>query len=136
MDMEQAGKVISRILEDYRLDRDIDRMSQTKEPDKDEIVVLLEKLRRIVFPGYFRDKSYRTFHQGSDLQVAIEDAMVGMIKQLDRTFQSAGTEVEDTKSLAQEVCLKFFDAIPKVRGLVQTDLQAAYDGDPAATGMS
>ena len=136
MDMEQAGKVISRILEDYRLDRDIDRMSQTKEPDKDEIVVLLEKLRRIVFPGYFRDKSYRTFHQGSDLQVSIEDAMVGMIKQLDRTFQSAGTEVDDTKSLAQEVCLKFFDAIPKVRGLVQTDLQAASDGDPAATGMS
>ena len=74
MDMEQAGKVISRILEDYRLDRDIDRMSQTKEPDKDEIVVLLEKLRRIVFPGYFRDKSYRTFRQGSDLQVSIEDA--------------------------------------------------------------
>jgi serine O-acetyltransferase len=33
---------------------------------------------------------------------------------------------------AQEVCLEFFRAIPQVRALVQTDLQAGYDGDPAA----
>ena len=31
-------------------------------------------------------------------------------------------------------CLAFFRAIPQVRALVQTDLQAAYDGDPAASG--
>lgn len=136
MDLEKAGQVIGKILEDYRQDRDIDRMGQAKEPDKDEIVVLLGKLRRIVFPGYFLDKSYRTFRQGSDLQAAIEDAMIGMSKQLQRSFQSAGTEESESKRLAKEVCLAFFEAIPKVRALVQTDLQAAYDGDPAATGMA
>ena len=136
MDLEKAGQVIGRILEDYRLDRDIDRMGQAKEPDKDEIVVLLGKLRRIVFPGYFQDKNYHTFRQGSDLQAAIEDTMIGMTKQLQRSYQSAGTEESEAKRLAKEVCLKFFDAIPGVRALVQTDLQAAYDGDPAATGMA
>ena len=90
MDMERTGKVIESILADYRLDRDIDRIGQAKEPDKDEIVLLIEKLKRIVFPGYFREKSYRTFRQGSDLQVSIEDAMIGLTKQLERTFQSAG----------------------------------------------
>ena len=136
MDLEKAGQVISRILEDYRQDRDIDRMGQVKEPDKDEIVVLLGKLRRIVFPGYFQDRTYHTFRQGSDLQAAIEDTMSGMVKQLQRSYQSAGTEESEAKTLAKEVCLKFFDAIPGVRALVQTDLQAAYDGDPAATGMA
>lgn len=136
MDMENAEQVIGAILADYRLDRDIDRMGQAKEPDKDEIVVLLGKLRRIVFPGYFRDKSYRTLRQGNDLQIAIEDAMVGMIKQLQRIFQSAGKEEAEAKTLAQKVCIQFFEAIPRVRALVQTDLQAAYDGDPAATGMA
>lgn len=136
MDMERTGKVIESILADYRLDRDIDRIGQAKEPDKDEIVLLIEKLKRIVFPGYFRDKSYRTFRQGSDLQVSIEDAMIGLTKQLERTFQSAGPEGIDAKKQAQTVCLQFFEAIPQVRALVQTDLQAAYDGDPAATGMA
>ena len=134
--MERAGAVIEKILADYNLDRDIDRISQSKEPDNDEIVVLLGKLRRIVFPGYFREKSYRTFRQDSSLQVTIEDAMVGLTKQLSRTFQSTGMDSEQAKNQAQEVCLKFFEAIPEVRALVQTDLQAAYDGDPAATGMS
>ena len=136
MDMERAGQVIGRILEDYKQDRDIDRMGQAKEPDKDEIIVLIGKLRRIVFPGYFQDKNYRTFRQGSDLQAAVEDAMIGMGKQLQRSYQSAGTPESEAKVLAKEVCLQFFDSIPKVRALVQTDLQAAYDGDPAATGMA
>ena len=136
MDLERAGIVIGKILEDYRQDRDIDRMGQAKEPDKDEIVVLLGKLRRIVFPGYFLDKNYRTFRQGSDLQAAIEDAMIGMVKQLQRSIQSAGMDEETAKKQAKEVCLQFFEAIPNVRALVQTDLQAAYDGDPAATGMA
>jgi serine O-acetyltransferase len=35
---------------------------------------------------------------------------------------------------AQELCVEFFNQIPKVRAMVDTDLQAAYDGDPAATG--
>ena len=50
MDLEKAGQVIGRILEDYKQDRDIDRMGQAKEPDKDEIVALIGQLRRIVFP--------------------------------------------------------------------------------------
>ena len=37
---------------------------------------------------------------------------------------------------AQEICLAFFSRIPQIRALVQTDLQAAYDGDPAATDMA
>ena len=32
--------------------------------------------------------------------------------------------------------MAFFGALPQVRAMVQTDLQAAYDGDPAATGMA
>ena len=37
---------------------------------------------------------------------------------------------------AEGQCLEFFSQIPQVRALVQTDLQAAYDGDPAATGYA
>ena len=36
---------------------------------------------------------------------------------------------------AQQVCFAFLNGIPDIRAMVQTDLQAAYDGDPAATGM-
>ena len=35
---------------------------------------------------------------------------------------------------ADDICLAFLGTIPTVRALVQTDLQAAFDGDPAASG--
>ena len=47
--------------------------------------------------------------------------------------QQIALVLQDTEK-SQEICLEFFRSIPKVRALVQTDLQAAYDGDPAASG--
>ena len=36
--------------------------------------------------------------------------------------------------LGEQLCLDFFGRLPAIRALIQTDLQAAFDGDPAATG--
>ena len=62
--------------------------------------------------------------------------MIHLVKQIALVHESAGQEPEHAKVLAQEQCAAFFRMIPQVRGMVQTDLQAAYDGDPAATGMA
>ena len=53
----QIESVVDTILEDYHGNRDIDLMDVSRQPDKDVIIDVIEKLRRIVFPGYFRDKT-------------------------------------------------------------------------------
>ena len=67
---ERIEKVVDLILEDYRHGRDIDRMEQRRQPDRDVIIDIIEKLRRIVYPGYFRDKNYRAYNadRGCDVQ--------------------------------------------------------------------
>ena len=124
--------VVDTILEDYTGGRDIDKMEQYAQPDKDIIIDVLEKLRKIVFPGYFRDKSYRTYNAKHNLSTLIEDVMYNLSRQISLVFRDEGRTEED----AREVCLQFLSRIPAVRDMVQTDLQAAYDGDPAATGMA
>ena len=52
-------QVVDSILEDYRSGRDIDRLERLQCPDRDVIIDIIEKLRRIIFPGYFRDKNCR-----------------------------------------------------------------------------
>ena len=47
-------------------------------------------------------------------------------------LQGAGETEAEAQEHAQQICLDFFQQIRQVRALVQTDLQAAYDGDPAA----
>ena len=46
------------ILADYTAGRPIDRIEPFNQPDRDVIIALIGKLRRIVFPGYFRDPAY------------------------------------------------------------------------------
>ena len=133
---EKIEAVVDSILQDYSSGRDIDKLELFRTPDKDVIIDMIEKLRRIVFPGYFRDKSYRIYNAKHNLSMLIEDVMFNLNRQVALVFQSSGEDEKTAESHAQEICLEFFRQIPQVRAMVQTDLQAAYDGDPAATGMA
>lgn len=133
---QQIEKVVDSILSDYQRGRDIDRMSLKRRPDKDAIIDIIEKLRRIVFPGYFREKNYRVYNAKHNLSLLIEDVMFNLTRQIALVFQDNGEPEEAAQTHAQDICLEFCRQIPQVRELVQTDLQAAYDGDPAATGMA
>ena len=133
---QKIEAVVDAIMEDYRSGRDIDRIDSFVQPDKDSVIEIIEKLRRIVFPGYFRDKSYRIYNAKHNLSMLIEDVMFHLNRQLSLVYRSTGETGEEAEKHAQEVALAFFREIPNVRAMVQTDLQAAYDGDPAATGYT
>ena len=133
---KQIEGVVDAILEDYRQARDIDRMEFARQPEKEKIIDIIEKLRRIVFPGYFRDQTYQIYNAKHNLSMLIEDVMFHLTQQISRVFQGEGQSEQEAQEKAQEICIAFFRQIPQVRAVVQTDLQAAYDGDPAATCMA
>ena len=133
---EKIESVVDAILQDYKGDRDIDRIEHLRQPDKDVVIDIIEKLRRIVFPGYFKDRNYRMYNAKHNLSMLIEDVMCHLTDQLSLVYQGTGETEADAQRHAQETALAFFRQIPEVRAMVQTDLQAAYDGDPAATGMA
>lgn len=132
---QQIEGVVDSILEDYRAGRDIDKMDPLRHPDKEIIIDIIGKLRRILFPGFSRDRNYRIYNAKHNLSMLIEDVMFNLNRQITLVFQGAGEPQAQAEEHAQQACLAFFHQIPAVRAVVQTDLQAAYDGDPAATSM-
>ena len=133
---EKIESVVDGILGDYQMGRDIDRIELFRQPDRDVIVEIIEKLRRIVFPGYFRDKNYRVYTAKHNLSMLIEDVIYHLDRQIALVLQNSGKTEEEAQEEAQQLCLEFIRQIPQVRAMVQTDLEAAYAGDPAATGMA
>lgn len=123
---KQIEKIVDTILADYDCGRDIDRIDLNCLPDRDTVVDMIEKLRRIVFPGFSREKNYRIYNARHNLSMLMEDVMFNLSRQIARVL---GDEQK-----GKELSLRFFQQIPKVRAMVQTDLQAAFDGDPAASG--
>lgn len=126
-------RVLEDILADYGQGRDIDKVDLHGHPDKEIITDMIRKLLRIVYPGYYRDKSYRIYNIKHNLSMLVEDVMFNLNRQIVLVLRSSGMEQQEAEWKAQDVCLKFLETIPQVRALVQTDVQAAYDGDPAAT---
>ena len=127
----QIESVVDSILSDYSLGRDVDKIDLRRHPDKAVITDMIKKLLRIVYPGYYRDKAYRMYNAKHNLSMLIEDVMFNLNRQVLLVLQDTG--VEDAEDKAQELCLTFFRQIPELRAVVQTDVQAAFDGDPAAT---
>ena len=128
--------MVDSILSDYNNGRDIDRLELLRCPDRDAIIDIVKKLRRIVYPGYFPDKSFKFYNTKPNLSVLIEDVMFHLTDQISLVLQGQGEAESIAGRKAQQICLTFFSRIPQIRGVVQTDLQAAYDGDPAATSMA
>ena len=85
---QQIEQVVDTILADYGQDRDIDRMEYHRQPDKDKLIDIIEKLRRIVFPGYFREKTYRIYNAKHNLSMLIEDVMYNLTEQVTRVLQT------------------------------------------------
>ena len=131
---DQIENVVDMILDDYQNHRDIDKIDLSRDPDKDVVIDIIHKLQRIVFPGYFRDRNYRIYNAKHNLSMLIEDVMFNLNRQIVLVLQGRGEPQEQAEEKAQHICLEFFKTIPQVRAVVQTDLQASYDGDPAASG--
>jgi serine O-acetyltransferase len=133
---EKIEKVVDSILEDYGRGRIIDQMDLFRRPDRDVIIDIIKKLRRIVFPGYYRDKNYRIYNAKHNISMLVEDVMFNLNRQIALGLENRGMTEEQAQEEAQRLCLEFIAQIPKVRSQVHLDLQAAYDGDPAATNMA
>ncbi len=128
--------LVNTLLEDFKTDRIINRVDLFDQPDREEVSAVLEKLIKIVFPGFFREKSYRFYNFNSRLTVMIEDVLYLLNKQitiaLKQSPEYAEMSLEEREEIACDISGQFILRLSKVRELVETDVQAFYDGDPAA----
>ena len=127
----QIEGIVDTILEYYRHGRVIDKMDHFCHPDKDTIIDMIGKLLRIVYPGATREKTYRIYNMRHNLSMLIEDVMYNLNKQLTLVYKAELGERAAAEK-AQKLSIEFFRAIPEVRAVAQTDVEAFFDGDPAA----
>lgn len=132
---QNIGSILNDIMDDYKKGRAIDKTDIYNQPDKKEVISILKNLLCIVYPGFYRDKTYKIYHLDHTVSTLIEDVIFHLNKQILLALRYSGVDEEDEQRLsehAQNIAVAFMRTIPKVREYLDTDLQAAYDGDPAA----
>ena len=53
--------IVENILKDYESDREINKIDLHNEPDKEAIIDIIDKLMKILYPGYYSDKVYKLY---------------------------------------------------------------------------
>ena len=108
-------------------------------PSREALVQVVNDLRAALFPRYFggsdlSDKGI-TYYVGQ----ALDAALGSLHEQVRRDLQLACTHTQDESGecescwqRASEVIQAFASRLPHVRALLGSDVQAAYEGDPAA----
>jgi len=96
-------------------------------PQQDKIILLIEELRKVMFPGYFSD-SGNDYFIGNTLT-----AMWNVLyEQLKLAFSYKNEDRAAVKQQAHETCAEFFRRIPQIQRMLVKDVEAEFQGDPAA----
>ena len=108
-------------------------------PNRETTVRIIHLLRRLLFPGYFStkavDRANLTFHLGetaNDVFDLLQEQIARCLLQASR--ESSKRAREKARDDARRVALELLTRLPSLIEVLDGDVEAAYLGDPAATG--
>ena len=72
---ESVNDIVGLLLDDYEKKRTSEEVKIFNHPDREAIVDILTSLRKIIFPGYFRNRSIKVYTLKNNLSMLIEDVI-------------------------------------------------------------
>jgi serine O-acetyltransferase len=129
---------VSSIVENYKEHPDTSYLGMGDLPDRDEIITIIFLLRELLFPGYFGKKNLvidTIEYSVGELLIKIHDKLYDQIcSALEFQARKDKENNPDISAKADEIIDGLLEKITYIRNILATDVQAAFDGDPAAAG--
>jgi serine O-acetyltransferase len=128
-------ELTDKLLASYAQLGGINHLDGKNMPSKTAIAGITVDLLRLLFPGFFDEKPLHS----SELKVEtalLMDSVLGRLEdEIYKSLQYHNPEkipARELRPLAHELTTTFLGRLPCIRELLQTDVEAAYNGDPAA----
>lgn len=137
VDADLVERVVVSILEEPLLCY----LGSTILPSRESIEELVELLRELVFPGFYGRRGLTHMSLPLHVQELLSGVAIRAEEQIRSCLRYAhdiGADARDCPESAacdeqaRETTRALLDHIPQLRELIATDVNAAYDGDPAA----
>ena len=101
-------------------------------PNRSVIIDIVRDLKSIVFPGYFSTDTSATIFPEYYVGHRLNDIYDRLKNQIEIALLYHGEEPEEAAACADRTTCGFFEQLPEIQRLLLTDVQAGFDGDPAA----
>jgi serine O-acetyltransferase len=133
--VETVTKLTNDLVASYAQFGGINHLDGKNLPSKRAITAITQDLLRLLFPGFFDEKLVHS----SEIKVktaALLDSVFGDLEDEIRKsleYQPPdGLAKKDIHHAAHKLTVDFLGGLPCIREVLQTDVEAAFNGDPAA----
>lgn len=124
--MDTLETVVAEMIADHGKRR-IDTALLSCRPSPESVDKLAKLLRQLVFPGWFESNcgSFRCYLSmlAADVMCLLDEMLLPLLR-----------ACADAEEKSRGICLAFLRQIPRIRAMMELDLDAFRRGDPAAAG--
>lgn len=109
--------------------------STRRMPSRNAVIDILKDMRNIMFPGYFTDGAQTTTDASyfiGNTALVVEDKLVEQVRLALAFRDGADKDPAEIDERAREVAAAMICKLPGIQKMLYKDIQAAFEGDPAA----
>ena len=134
-------KLREKLLDSYLGDERARRISQRYLPSREAIVEILNSVLDLMYPGYFGRQDLNRENLGAHVAQMVTALVPKLEREIEhclcygREREALRAELGECAPRAREVAQIFLQRLPEIRELLIRDVQAAFDGDPAALNL-
>src|SRR3954454_7494048 len=128
---KDLSKITEQILSSYRVGGGMNNIDGSNLPSKRAVADICEGLLQIVFPGFHDQEPIHSTHLRRVTQHRVYTIAEHLKEEVCKSLRLR--EPGCPEANAERLLFQFLDKVPEVRTLLRTDVEAAHEGDPAAS---
>lgn len=132
--VEQFQRTVSEIYCNYEKNDVLTSKEGRHLPSRSSIIDMIKELRRMMFPGYFGEENMTNYvgdyYVGSHMNNIYRTLKEQII--LAFTYCDEALAAEEAATRAEVISREFITKVPQIQEMLLKDVQAGFDGDPAA----
>jgi serine O-acetyltransferase len=137
---DRLAELVERVVNSYALDTRTHYIDREYLPSRSGIMRLCDDLLELTYPGYIGrhglNRHNVAYHVGEMIPKLWESMRTQISNCLCHDAELADQDTAPCAQMAETLATEFIERIPEVRQLLSDDVQAHYDGDPAAVSPS
>ncbi|MBQ7573250.1 MAG: serine acetyltransferase [Clostridia bacterium] len=134
--MRDTEMLTNSILESYEKHSATNRLHKENMLNRTVVVEMIDEIRKLLFPGFFDNNQNRAEFRKYVIGERLEYIHYNLAKQasvaMSRCHLHPEKCSEEIQKIADELIYEFLNRLPKIRDYLATDVDATFDGDPAA----
>ncbi len=133
---EKLPRVIGSIVDNCNEEKCNRHVDYDPIPSKEPVIQIIDKFFEIIYPGYFNseklDPVNLNYHLGQSITQLFSLLSEQIISSIRHDCYRYNLSCRECSEEGYDIALKILEEIPSIRNTLAKDVEASYDGDPAA----